>query len=327
MPINIVYKGKQFTIWCCESETILLLKIKIMKEKNIPISMQNLYISMQHLYFDKIIDDNKKTISDYNIQSNSKIRLKKSLYGRQLFVKTLTGSTITIQTHSYDTIEELKKKIQVKTDIPIDQQRLFFEETQLEDDKFIKDYDIQEASTLHLILRLRGGGPSEYHLPDDLFDPQYDYDFTNIKDHGKKFMRGGLTYNRPCGWKRYALKVDDKYENIDWLDSNGQSNNDKEWAVSYHGTKIYCAEPIAKEGLKPGVNNAYGVGVYCTPAEKYAEIFENPNTHRKYKIVFQNRIKPSSIIMSKSKGGPDDYWYVENGKNIRPYGICIKEIK
>jgi len=91
-----------------------------------------------------------------------------------------------------------------------------------------------------------------------------------------------LEYKRPCGWKRYALKVRDKYEDIEWLGQNGESKNDSEWAVSYHGTKIYCAEPIVKEGLKPGHNNVYGIGIYCTPniktAEKYAEILEDIDT-------------------------------------------------
>ena len=86
-------------------------------------------------------------------------------------------------------------------------------------------------------------------------DPQYDYDFTKIDDKGKKFMRGGLEYRRPCGWKRYALKVIDKYKDIEWLGSKGSTKNDSEWAVSYRGTKIYCAEPIAKDGLKPSHNN------------------------------------------------------------------------
>jgi len=144
-------------------------------------------------------------------------------------------------------------------------------------------------------------------------------------------MRGGLEYKRPCGWKRYALKVIDKYENNKWLGCSGNSNSNTEWAVSYHGTKNYCVEPIVKKGLKPGNRNIYGIGIYCTPdintAEKYAEVFTSPKTNKKYKIVFQNRVKPSSIIKCKSKGGPDDYWYIEDGKDIRPYGICIKEIK
>ena len=198
--------------------------------------------------------------------------------------------------------------------------------------KSVVDYNIQEESTLHFILKLRGGGGiKEYHLPDNLLDPKYDYDFTSLVDTNKKFKRGGLEYKRPCGWKRYALKVSDKYENMDWLGKKGDSNNDTEWAVSYHGTKIYCAEPIAKDGLKPGHRNRYGIGVYCTPniktAEKYAEIFTSPITNKRYKIVFQNRVKPSSIVYCKEKGGPDDYWFIPDGKDIRPYSICIKEVK
>ena len=201
----------------------------------------------------------------------------------------------------------------------------------MEDVKNLFYYNRNYEFTIHLVLRLRGGEVKEYHIPLNLLDPQYDYDFTNINDTGKYFKRGGYEYKRPCGWKRYALKVDDKYPDKSWLGSNGNSYNDSEWAVSYHGTKIHFAEPIAKNGLKPGHNNVYGVGVYCTPnistAEEYSEIFTSPITHKKYKIVFQNRVKPSSIIKCKSKGGPDDYWYVPDGKDIRPYSICIKECK
>ena len=57
-------------------------------------------------------------------------------------------------------------------------------------------------------------------------------------------MRGGLEYKRPCGWKRYALKVIDKYENNNWIGKEDKSNNDSEWAISYHGTKTYISKWI-----------------------------------------------------------------------------------
>ncbi|KAI6659069.1 hypothetical protein LOD99_14745 [Oopsacas minuta] len=129
------------------SDTIENVRYKIQDKEGIPPDQQRLIFEGKQL-------EDWRTLSDYNIKTESTLHLVLRHRGTmRIFIKPITGKTITLEVEPSDTIANVCAKIQDKEGIPPDQQRLIFRGKQLEDWRTLSDYNINNGSTLHLVLR------------------------------------------------------------------------------------------------------------------------------------------------------------------------------
>jgi hypothetical protein len=238
--------------------------------------------------------------------------------GPQIFdinIRTLTGTRIVVPVTKDHTIAQVKAAVRAKSDIPISNQRLIFNSNVLSDDHTIGGSGILPQGHCFLII-IDGKDVTKTKFlldPSDLA-PEYDYDFTNVRDSDSStYYRGDFEYKRPCGWRRFAIKVKGRSEygsDDTWLGPNGirTASAPKEWPVCYHGTAADACGGVDGKGIvrhgydpKRSERELYGPGIYCSPSiegvgdlrYRYAKKFSSNG--KSYKVVLQNRVNPEKI--------------------------------
>ncbi|CAF3816312.1 unnamed protein product [Adineta steineri] len=226
-------------------------------------------------------------------------------------------------------VTKLKQIVYENAGITCDKQNLIYCGKEIDEGHLLSEYDIQDSGEIYVV-RLRAMNANDILVLDESsWDKHYDYDFTNIDDKGKRFIRGGIEYRRPCGAIRLAIKVAGKFENEVWLGSN---NGAGEWPVSYHGTKHDAAKSIAQTGFDLTKHDRFrfGRGIYSTPDINIAKIYAPTFTRDgvQYYVVLQNRVNPKTLMkIGGDKTGDGEYWISPGPDDIRPYGYCIMKKK
>ena len=220
---------------------------------------------------------------------------------------------------STDKVTDLKSKIQKVCGVCVEDQSLIYGGEVLKDTHTLNQSYICNQATLFLTYDKKVPVRAPQFLHDSDLAPAFNFDLTYMEDDGVVYRRGGMVYRRPYGWNRIALNVLGRYRNDTWLGTKGVRAREcpGEWMVSFHGVMEL---DFLRGGDKIGAANRVHStpNIDCIEFEKFIKVFEFGG--EKFKAVFQNRVNPLNVEMTK-----DGHFICDIG-DIRPYGVCVKKI-
>lgn len=158
MVFNIIIQHFLFKtkVKVSSSDTVQQVKYKIKEAHEIDVNEQELFLGSEKL-------ENEKTLASYQIETNETVRLVQNLTGGfQIFV-SISGKSVSLQVQSSYTIQKVKEEFEKKEGMPAAEQRYIHNGKELENNRVLSDYNIKDADTLHLVMRLPGGKLMRVH--------------------------------------------------------------------------------------------------------------------------------------------------------------------
>ncbi|XP_071806997.1 uncharacterized protein [Asterias amurensis] len=251
-----------------------------------------------------------------------------------------SNEQVTVDVETNSTVKELREAAAKKLNLRPTTLMLIYDNSELEDHQEIKYQGIVSGCMIFGMKCSRGQKMGIFKLDPESMAPEFDHDFTTAKDNGETFKRGNFEYQRPYGWKRYAIKVVGEYKDDTWLGQDGirTATTPGEWPVSYHGTAKCNVRGIVEKGYKMGHRQLFGKGVYTSPSYKnvdkfYGKAFSHDG--KQYRLILQNRVNEKGLkVVDPSETGYKDfpYWVSQQQDpakdifDVRPYGILTREV-